>query len=124
LRERKGATAIVKSLGQHRQWLKRNVNTQAGTVAVLGGLCLGSLLCVCWAPLLLWLALPADPTRLQAEAFAEGLSATLMGAYAGAAAIFHPGTAYTPTRPVIVGVVPTSADYVVAISTIAELLSR
>ena len=118
---REGASNTAAWRGHRRQWLKRNLNTRAGTVAFLGGLCLGTLLRLCWVLLLLWLASPTDPIHLQAEAFALGMSAMALAAFA-AAGFFHPRTAYTPPPAVIAGVVLTGAFYMVALTTIADLL--
>lgn len=102
----------VRRLRLGRAWLRYNLNTPAGSAAVIGGLGLGALLRVCWDVLLLLQGSSSGQVALSAEAVAVGLSALVMGVFA---AIFlflplqPPMTAYTPPRNTIVGIAATCA---------------
>lgn len=106
------ASTTVKWLRQGRQWLKRNLNTRAGAIAIAGGMCIGLLLRLCWVLLLLWLAPPADPSYLLGQAFALEVSVMATAVCALSGYFLIPRTAYTPPRAVIAGVVLMYALYI------------
>lgn len=78
----------------------------------MGGLCLGAILRLCWVLLLLWLAPPADPSRLQGQAVALAMGTMAMAGFT-LTGFFYPRTAYTPPRAVIAGVALVCTFYVV-----------
>lgn len=106
------ASTTVRRLRQGQQWINRNLNTRAGTIAAGGGLCLGLLLRLCWVLLLLWLAPPADPSLLQGQAFALGMGVMATAACTLSGFFIIPRSAYTPPRAVIAGVVCMYAFYI------------
>lgn len=118
------ARITIRRLQQGRRWLKHNVNTRAGTVAALGGLCRGVFLCLCWLLLLLQLTPSFQPLRragLEGEAFALGLMVMATFAFT-LASLFHPRTEYTPPRVVIAGIVTVGAVYMVVTVVVVNLI--
>lgn len=84
------AINTVRRLRAGRQWLKRNVGTRAGILALFGGLCLGLFLRLAWTLLLLHIGTPADHSDLAAWAFATGLWLLYLGGLLVAFAVFMP----------------------------------
>lgn len=112
-----GASNTVRLIQTRHRQAKRLLNTRVGTLAVLGGLCLGLVLTMCWSMVRLALAPESEHVILAGDVFVPGLFALFPASLM--VAVY-----FMPVKPPLTTAVPPrcATTWIVALTTMLTFL--